>query len=96
MMPVIGKILISASYLFIMLGSWGLVLIVWKGNGSATSFFEYKNIEVHLWPSKYYWNAYYLWIFSWFLIMYGTFIQFIDYIHNQYAKLNDCCPVICS
>lgn len=71
------KVIVTLSYIFIILGSIGMMLFISKFPFS-TSVKDLELVNYRFWRL----NGYQFWILSWLLIILGTFIQLIDYLHR--------------
>ena len=72
---ILWKVAIAASYLFIIGGTVGLIILATKFP-FASFFWELRHAKERYLGL----NGYTVWILSWSLIVAGTGIQFLDYI----------------
>lgn len=72
---ILWKVAVAASYLFIIAGTVGLIILATKFP-FASFFWELRHTK----ESFLRLNGYTIWILSWSLIVTGAAIQFLDYV----------------
>lgn len=72
---ILWKVAVAASYLFIIVGTAGLIILATKFPFTAF-FWELRHTK----ESFLRLNGYTIWILSWSIIVTGAVIQFLDYV----------------